>query len=663
MSINIIAILISLAMMLTGAGGEGQPAEASRMLSIYNVSVTYNDETVTLEPALWLGVSSNGEKAVFDLGVQMDGDTLFPTQLGVDESGITALFKNSDVAAKISAKAFDSLNEQINQAMGAVQSQMAEGENAELIAFITEEYLPAYAGMLEAVQDPEYVKALKARGNAVFAEVIDRGEGTPVTESVNGQDYALNAYTYTIESDKLAELCDALYASDDVLKGYYDAMFKMYGMLPEESGLNGITSFQEMFAKTGMNVTMDVNEKLSDDGEVDIVDAVMTMDMNGMIKTMAAAAEEAEEDAEDGASSDLPAEIPPVVLNIHSAEVAGVQDANATCNYEIPGEEAGMNMAVSAHSDGEDDMNMTMDMEITEDGERIGTFHLSAFTGSAGGGKTYDINCHIDVDEPDDAEFGFHAHGIEFPTGDANNSFEFETSSDEQYIRLSFDADVMTGTLSDEANGHEAVLTLDDFSQETLNGLGEDQAFQAAMMQVAGSMSADSQKLMANESVQKMIALFGSMNAQPAVIEDSEDVAEIDEGEIENYGGYEEPVDDGELGYEVPEFTWLPEGWKLQNTDMDTQYDWVSLSFANDDYSESLYATFYKNEENNAINYVVGGDGEIEAVDGREMTVTDFGGGSVAVNLHEDHLDGSLSFFCDGLDVETIGKIVAGIQY
>jgi hypothetical protein len=131
---------------------------------------------------------------------------------------------------------------------------------------------------------------------------------------------------------------------------------------------------------------------------------------------------------------------------------------------------------------------------------------------------------------------------------------------------------------------------------------------------------------------------------------------------VEDYE-YEEPVDDGELGFDAPEFTWLPEGWSLRESEVNTQYDYVSMTCGTEDYSNTLYATFYKNEDNNTINYVVGGDGEIEAVDGREMTVTDFGGGSVAVNLHEDHLDGSLSFFCDGLDVETIGKIVAGIQY
>ena len=135
------------------------------------------------------------------------------------------------------------------------------------------------------------------------------------------------------------------------------------------------------------------------------------------------------------------------------------------------------------------------------------------------------------------------------------------------------------------------------------------------------------------------------------------------EGEETTDYEYQEPEDDGELGYNAPEFAWLPEGWAVMETSEDTQYDWVSLSFANDDYSESLYATFYKNEENNAINYVVGGDGEIEAVDGREITVNDFGDGNVSVTVSEEGVDGNLSFFGEGIDVETIGKIVAGIQF
>ena len=662
MNMSIIAILISFAMMLTGVGGEGQPAEASRMLQIHNVSVTYNDETVTLDPALWLAAYSNGEKAVFDLGVQADGDTLFPVQLGVDESGITTLFKTSDVAVKVTANALDGLNEQLNGMMEEAQNQMAEGENAELINYMMNEYIPAYTGLLEAVQDPEYMQQLQAKANEVALSILDRGEGTPVTETYDGQDYALTEYHYTVESDKMAQLIDAIYASDEKLAAYYDAMFKMYGMMPEESGLNGIASFGDMFEKMNINMTMDITEKVSDDGEVDFTEATLTLDMNEMMKAMTAA----QDGADETASSEVP-ELPPMEVQIAGYKVGENQDATAAFNYEIEG--TGMEMNMVASGKGTDETHMQMNMTIRQDGAEVGSVYM--IVDAAKDEATGDENCNANFGFfADDSSADFSVDSACKDSGESTSTFACEVNADGNRFGLSFIADVVNGSLSDEANGHEAAVTLDDLSEEALSGLGEDQAMQAALMQVVGSMSADSQKLMANESVQKLVALFGAMSnsgtAEPEPIDggEVEDYADDSfEGEEMDDYEYQEPVDDGELGYDVPEFTWLPEGWSLQSTEQDTQYDYVSMSFGTDDYSQSFYATFFKNEDSTSINYVVGANGDIEAVDGREITVTDFGEGSVSVSLHEDNLDGNLNFFGEGIDVETIGKIVAGIQY
>ena len=54
MSMNLIAILVSLAMMLTGAGGAVQPeatlpaGETARTLTLSNVNVTWNGEAITI---------------------------------------------------------------------------------------------------------------------------------------------------------------------------------------------------------------------------------------------------------------------------------------------------------------------------------------------------------------------------------------------------------------------------------------------------------------------------------------------------------------------------------------------------------------------------------------------------------------------------------------
>ena len=669
MSINILAILLSFAMMLAGVGGEGQPAEASKTLALHDVRLYVNDETLDLDPELLLGAYSDGQKAVFDLRVLAGEETLFPVQLGVDDSGLTALFEKSDVAVKVSADALNALSDQVNQmvegvAQQATESMQEDSENAELIDVLTNEYIPAYMGLLEAVGDPEYAKQIEEKGNAVFAQIIDRGEGTPVTEEIDGQEYALNEYNYTIENDKMAELLDTLFASDEKLTAYCEAMFKLYSLMPEESGMTGITSYKDMFEKLHVNMTMEIVEKLSDDGEVDLMDAQMTFDMKGMVEAMV----QAQEEADETASSDIP-DLAPMVIDIQSAKVGQAQTAAISMDYEVEG--AAMEMTANAQTDDGLHGDFDIDMEIEQEGERVVGMRVDARTGSAGGGETYDLYFDMNV-EAEETEVNFHTYGIMKPDGTGHNTFEFDAYKEDQRFGIAFHLDVIDDPIEDKVNGHEAALTIDDLSQEALSKLGEDQALQGTIMQVIGSMMTDAQALSNNESVQQLTALFAAMNPQADEPEPVEDYADDSfDGEAEEAGEayetdsyeYQEPVDDGELGFNEPEFTWLPEGLKVQNVDKDTQFDWLSMTIADDNYNNSIYVTFYSDAEDNSISYVVGGDGEIEAVDGREMSVTDFGDGGMSVTLRENGVYANLMFFGQDADLETIGKIVSGIQF
>ena len=218
MSVNLIAILVSLAMMLTGAGGAGQPAETSKTLLIHNAVVTYNDQTVNLAPALRLSASTDGEKAVYALGVDLNGETLLPIQLGADENGITALFEKTGVSARVTADALQSAIDQVVAPLQAMMAQAQQGEQSELVSFLMNEYIPAYAGLMEAVQDKDYQKQLQEKSNAIFDRIVDRGEGTPVTELVEGDETALTAYSYKLDAAQLSDLMEELFASDPVLE-------------------------------------------------------------------------------------------------------------------------------------------------------------------------------------------------------------------------------------------------------------------------------------------------------------------------------------------------------------------------------------------------------------------------------------------------------------
>ena len=120
--------------------------------------------------------------------------------------------------------------------------------------------------------------------------------------------------------------------------------------------------------------------------------------------------------------------------------------------------------------------------------------------------------------------------------------------------------------------------------------------------------------------------------------------------------------DDGVLAFQTPEFTWLPEGWNVVETNVDTAYDWVDISIMDDDYENTLYAMFYADSEN-AEHYAVAADGTIAPVEDRDITVSQPGAGSWNISMASDGVYAGMYIDSQTLDLETLGKIIAGITF
>ena len=692
MSLNLIAILLSLAMMLTGAGGEGQPAEASRNLVLHNVAVSYNGETLRLGPQARLGVSTDGAKAVFDFGVDLNDETLLPVQLGVSDAGVTALFANSDVAVTATAEALKGLEEQLNEAMEGAVGAM-QGEESDLMNFIIDEYLPAYTAVLNAAMDNEMQNEIKASGMAVFNKMVQRGDGTPANIQVEGESYEATAYRYTLESDQLAELCDALYNSSPILSDYYNATFKLYGMLPDESGLTDIHSYADLFEKTNLSMRMDIDEKLAEDGDIDIIDAVLTIDMTAIEaeepeeieedvegEVEEAPAEEAAEDDDEDVlggpepEGDAPDAPEPLVINIHSAQIGDAGEAQVSFAHDVDDDQSLEFNITATQEIGVQDVEM--DLSVIEGGRKTQRAKASLFFAQDDqGGSSYSVSVrHIAQDTSKvDATF----YGMCNADGTSENSFTLGVRTEDYNAGLSFDLDVTADPITDAVNGHESAYVIDDLSEEGLEAIGSDQTFSGLMMKVMGSMTVDGAKLTGDRGIKGLMTLMDD-GRLPIDVEDldeedydytyevtgdgDDEYAYVIDGEETEVGYDDEPVeDDGVLGFEQPELTWLPAGWTVSSVDADTAYDWVEMAIVNDKGEEVMYAVFFADPEAGSTNYIVAEDGGI--VSGREINVTDFGGGSLSVTVREGGLYGNMMFTSEAIDVETIGKIVAGIQF
>lgn len=669
MSMSLIAILLSLAMMLTGAGGEGMPAQSARTLTLRNVVVTLNGETQRLTPEAHIGVMSDGENAVFDFGVDVDGQALMPIQIGVGERGLTALFEESGVALNVTKEALDNAVAMAGETMGAMT---ADVENPEVLAFLTEEYLPAYTGLLTAMSDKTSQAAIQKKAEALVDDMIDRGEGTPDQVVIDDVTYDVLSYHYTIDGAQMGALADALFAAAPELTAYADATFRLYSMLPEESGLNDVQSYSDMMTKFGIDMTMEMDEQHSEDGLVQVADAVLTMDMSGlsamMVEQQAAEVPLPEEDAVvEPEPTPEPIVLEPLVMNIHSLAVGDASGSTVDFDYAI-GDTA---MAFEANA-AQDSTTVSMEMTgtVSVDGEKTGKMSLScAQAANEDGGNSYGFSASIV--SKDALQLDASVYGDASADGTAYNSVSVDGRTPDTSFGLSFDVEISADAIEDKVSAAEPAVVIDDLSEEAMEALGEDQNLLGAMMKVGGSLTMDASKLTQDQSIRNLVALL-SGERLPITVEDEPETDydytyEIDgddfviEGLDDVEGDYEMAEDDGELGFEVPELTWLPEGWTVAVVERDTAYDWAGVSVTDENGDEVMYATFFQDMDGETTNYTVNDNGAVQQ--GRAMSVSDYGEGGMAVTLRENGLYGNLSFASGAIDVDTLGRIVAGVRY
>lgn len=739
MSMNLIAILVSLAMMLTGAGGIAQPGaalptgEIARTLTLSNVNVTWNGETLQLDPQARVGVSTDGKKALYDFAVELGDKTLLPMQLSAGEKGVTVLSGNSGVAVTVTAEALAGLAAQMEQQVNA--SLAASGsDDAQLMKFLTEEYMPAYAGLLKLAMDPVQRQQINAMGQTVYDRVVDRGQGTPAKLEVDGVSYDVTAYSYSLDAMQMAALSDAMFDEVPELKDYYSALFKLYGMLPEEAGLKGLDSFTALFERFGVQMRMDIEEKRTDDGAVDQMDNVLTMDLNSMMNVpqglatveaemknaepealsegeaqmagaplVAEAAGETEtvdaapavadeaEAAEAAPEAAGEAEAPvlaPIVMNLHSLKLPEYNESTGSCVYAVD-EHHSVDFSMTAN-ESEGVQEVTAKVIVSEDGKKTQGGKLSAFMAyDEMGTVSYSMNMKAIQQDTAKADATF--YGVENPDGTSENSAAFELHSRKLNASVSFDLNVTADAIEDATATAQSACVIEDLSHEGIQALGQDSEVMGKLMQALGSALVDFNTLKADPGMKSLRSLMRGKGLPIDVDELDEpdvdldfDIGEAPEGGDENYGlvvgddgNYElvvgdggetafdfddEPVeDDGVLAFAQPKLSWLPSGWGVTAVETDTAYDWVQMTVTDADGAECAYAIFFLDPEAGTANYIVQDNGKV--LDGRMMNVTDFGEGGLSVTVSENGMYGNLMFNSEAIELDTIGQIVAGIEF
>ena len=665
---NLLAILLSFAMMLTGATApaDGAADFTARTLTLSNFSMLYNDQEVVLNPSVSFGVMTDGAQSVFDFSINSGGERVLPFQMVADDSGIVVLNDTSDTSLRVTAEEIDTLiNSQLEDAL-----RFDDEESEKVFHLLFDDLLPAYGKLIALARDPAQSKALQAEAERIYDEMVDRGEGVVSEMEYDGEMVGMTTYNYSLTGIDLGRIADAMFARNEVLSDFYAAYFKMFGMFGEESGLADVDSFEALYGKIEM--MMDVTESVTETRFTyeDIVirliapgtDEPLEIIVNS-VKQEGSQSAEASFEVTDGdvtfefymESNQEGENLNGMVIISGNDEVeADKTDADDAEDYGDPDEDEVEDEPSGEPSDVDYGENEDVSMLLASESMEADTpeeddfyFTVDFYNEKNEDSNGYGMSWSLSV--PDEISLSFDTEGLGYPDGSSDNRFGMYVESDGDTVDISFDAHIGTEPFEIRADAGDAC------SLQELN-----------TMALLTGLQSDLTKLTAEESVTRLVAMLGGGDDADGAGDGPVDDPTFEEGSDaptgeDASGRSAEPYDDGQLSFGMPQFGWLPEGYRIGSIDVDTQYNSVNYEIENES-GDSIYAYFNTSYISGELaNYVLDEDGGT-AVDGRLVTVERDGisrrfstdDGSVAISLYS---------YGDELTDEEILRMIAGIQF
>lgn len=658
MMTNLLAILVSLAMMFTGAGAPvTQPV--SRTILISDLTVQHNDEEVVLSPFATLGVMTDGAKALFDFSVSKEDQVYLPFQAVADESGIIVTNDNANVTLKIDADQLETL----------LGSSVSVDENGAAVFGLMGDYIAAYGDILRLMNDAEATQAIMAKGEAIFNEMIDRGEGRPGSIEYDDEIYDVTTYEYDLDAKQLGALVDAIYASDEKLANFSRAYFQLLQAMPEDSGLRGFNSFEQILEKYG-NMSVHITESVADSG-LNIKDSILHVAIPGLQE--------------------------PVELVAHSVTDGDTRVSEVNSAFEINGVALGL-YADGGQSGSDLQLNLSLSInpaeaaqaqEADEEAEETEAYAETAEaveqTRAGDGDDVLEV-----PDGEGDAQDAFYFtmdfdRGIDEESGSLVQSATFSFDAAEQDIHFDLTID---GTQAEDGEGEYQVSGGVDVREDSFgfgfnisvsdeeidvranaaNAVSPD-AFDPSVL--AASVSADALNLYADESVQKLIAMGKSAieaAQQSPADADAEEDAEEDVEDIEDVAPVEVDPDElelemGEMTFGNPQFNWLPEGYRVDNVNVDEEYQDVNLNLVNDETGDTVFIDITNSYMGTNINhYSIADDGSYAPIDGTILN-EEVGDGYALYSMDDGTLAYSIFPSTNALSTEDIIHILAELTF
>ena len=585
---RILSIFICIAMLLSVACLAEEAAPTSTVITLSDVVVSINDEDYALPQTATLNVAADGENALLDFFMTSGEDTLFPVQAKMDEAGLSLLLGTSNTAYVLSAEYLADSMDGTPESFGPV--------------------LEAYFNLLSKVMemsgapDPE----LQAQVNEYMLELAGDSLVTEeATLNLDGVETPATRMVFSLDITQIGQLVDyemSLLDSDFVAL-YIQFMNDVRAMEDEEP--LEVTGFADLYASLGVDLTMDFDMTVTEDGAGE-----------GVI-TVAATVQ--------GDSIQFPIYVTTYdadTYEIYTAVYTDDEDMDLTMLVDGTQMDMELNMYMA------NDSTVSMALSLAGDESSVCSFRLFAI-------------------DADDTSFDLSVAGV--IGDDQRSAFDvFATLNiDDQSFGLSFHVAAEPGAIENRITAASPVVITSDEDEDAFTGLGL-----AAM-----GMMGDVEKLMNDESIVALTTAFSDLYAN------------VDNGfELYPDDGDDDDDDDDDdlssLSYELPEFTWLPEGYELTDTWVYANFDNVTLSFDytadDDEYHPSLYVDLYGSDS--ITNYVMNDDGTLSVADKPVLSVEQ-GDDYIDVTCHTNGFTIDVSYYDDEFTVEDIAALINGIVF
>lgn len=625
-------------MLMSPTGAVQDQLETATTLTIGNLSISVNDETVSLNPEARITAAVDAEEAQLHFEMGADEKTLMPMSGAINADGVRFMLGTGSHVYTLSNETFMELCE-------------ITEEDMQMIAQYGDFFM-SYANVLNVLKDTEkyeqfYALSWDMTEEMFGSEIVDTeieldGETLPARE-IKGE----------VTVGGLINLLDAAAKCGlPEVENLMDQTIRLVNAVNEED--ETIETFADLF---------DVEDEETQD--------FVLMDMDCIYVT------------ENPVYSKVDANmnVDDMVLTIESESTTRGEDTTAVMLMEVTGDDNVISYAISMDYTGPitAPTQMKLDYDILNTGEysfetetdegESAVYHSSTST-------AFDITMDMEtVDGLTEADMEFvinetGSHGYEDDlynydegatiqvnyaeraeeNGSVTGSCALEMNMQDETIKLSFDINRAQGEFVDYFAGIEEL---------PLTANTEDACYNTLMADALG-VAADAVALTAEDSVMELMTKLGLSNDwDEDYDEDVDSDSEIDEAEYDDGEKIVYSFEDAAEIYagEIPAYT-APEGYELKEIEV-SEYSLYAVFESEEDYFDiSLYGY------DTGAEYYVMKDGAFETVDGTVVEMCFYNDGTMDTlsNATVYTPAGSLNFYFGNQDEAAAMEIIAGLK-